>query len=791
MTTTVQSKPATVPSAKPAACATADSTGLTSDEARRRMQKFGPNTMPDTSMHPLRMALEKFWAPVPWMLEAAIVLQIVLADYTEAAVIAGLLVFNAALGLFQEGRAQATLAALKSRLALNASVWRGGAWQTVPAADLVPGDVVTLSLGGVVAADVHITGGNVLLDQSMLTGESVPAEAGAGVDTYAGALVRRGEAVAEVTATGARTKFGRTAELVRTAHVVSSQQKAVLRVVRNLAVFNGVVIVLLVALAWFLKLPFADIIPLVLTAVLASIPVALPATFTLASAIGARALAKLGVLPTRLSAVDEAATMDVLCADKTGTLTRNALTVTTVRAMPNFDAAHVLMLAALASSDGGQDPVDAAIRAAAKGKEPGDAPTLVRFVPFDPATKMSEATATDATGTTQRIVKGAFATVVGLAQASPTATMAAKELQGKGFRVLAVAAGPPAAMQLAGLIALSDPPRSDSAALVTELHGLGVRTVMVTGDAPATASIVAHAVGLDGVACPAGPIPVAVHPETYAVFAGVLPEDKYELVKAFQRGGHTVGMCGDGANDAPALRQAQIGIAVSTATDVAKSAAGMVLTEPGLAGIVAAVKEGRLTFQRIQTYTLNSIIKKIVTVLLLLAGLVFTGQAILTPLLMVILLIAGDFLAMSLTTDNVRPSPMPNAWYIGSLTLAGSIMAVGLLAFCVGVLAFGKFELGLAIGALRTLVFVALVFGSQATIYAIRERRHLWGTRPSLWLVMSSVVDITIASVLAVSGIAMTSLPALLVVGMLAAAAAFAFVLDVVKVPVFARLRIA
>jgi H+-transporting ATPase len=346
-------------------------------------------------------------------------------------------------------------------------------------------------------------------------------------------------------------------------------------------------------------------------------------------------------------------------------------------------------------------------------------------------------------------------------------------------------------MQLAGLIALSDPPRTDSATLVSELRGLGVRTVMVTGDATATASIVAHAVGLDGAACPAGPIPVAVHPETFAVFAGVLPEDKYKLVKAFQQGGHTVGMCGDGANDAPALRQAQIGIAVSTATDVAKSAAGMVLTEPGLAGIVAAVKEGRLTFQRIQTYTLNSIIKKIVTVLLLLAGLVFTGQAILTPLLMVILLIAGDFLAMSLTTDNVRPSPMPNAWHIGSLTLAGSIMAVSLLAFCVGILAFGKFELDLGIGALRTLVFVALVFGSQATIYAIRERRHLWGTRPSLWLVMSSVVDITIASVLAVSGIAMTSLPALLVVGMLAAAAAFAFVLDVVKVPVFARLRIA
>ena len=354
--------------------------------------------MPDTALHPLRMALEKFWAPVPWMLEAAIVLELVLGKYVEAAIIAALLVFNAALGLFQESRAQATLAALKSRLALNASVRRDGAWKTMPAAELVPGDVVKLSLGAVVAADVQLTAGEVLLDQSMLTGESVPIEAGAGVQTYAGALVRRGEAVAEVTATGARTKFGRTAELVRTAHVVSSQQKAVLRVVRNLAAFNGVVIVLLVAYAWFLKMPLDEIIPLVLTAVLASIPVALPATFTLAAALGARALAKRGVLPTRLSAVDEAATMDVLCADKTGTLTQNALTVTTVRPMPGFDEAHVLALAALASSDGGQDPVDGAIRAAAASKAVADAPKLIKFVPFDPATKMSEATATDSTG---------------------------------------------------------------------------------------------------------------------------------------------------------------------------------------------------------------------------------------------------------------------------------------------------------------------------------------------------------------------------------------------------------
>jgi H+-transporting ATPase len=713
---------------------------------------------------------------------------VALGKYVEAAIIAALLVFNAVLGLFQESRAQATLAALKSRLALNASVRRDGTWKTLPTSELVVGDQVKLSLGGVVAADVTLTGGEVLLDQSMLTGESVAVEAGVGVKTFAGALVRRGEAVAEVTATGVRTKFGRTAELVRTAHVASSQQKAVLRVVRNLAAFNGVVIILLVGYAYFLRLPLAQIIPLVLTAVLASIPVALPATFTLAAALGARALAKKGVLPTRLTAVDEAGTTDVLCADKTGTLTQNSLTVTSVHAMPGFDETHVLALAALASSDGGQDPVDGAIRKAAAAKAASDVLRLIKFVPFDPAKKMSEATASDSRGAMQRIVKGAFAVISTLVPAGATSAAMAKDLEERGLRVLAVAAGSPATMKLVGLIALSDPPRDDSAALVSELTGLGVVTVMVTGDAPQTATIVARAVGLNGTLCPPGPIPDSVHRGQYAVYAGVLPEDKFKLVKAFQKGGHIVGMCGDGANDAPALRQAQIGIAVSTATDVAKSAAGMVLTEAGLAGIVAAVKEGRIAFQRIQTFTLNSIVKKIVTVLFLIAGLVMTGQAILTPLLMIIVMVAGDFLAMSLTTDNVRPSPTPNAWHIGRLTLAGVILGVCLLAFCTGVLALGKFGLNLGIDALRTLAFIVLVFGGQATIYAIRERRHLWGTRPSLLLALSSIVDVVIASTLAVAGIAMTPLPASLVATTLAAAVAFSFVLDLVKVPVFTQL---
>jgi H+-transporting ATPase len=313
---------------------------------------------------------------------------------------------------------------------------------------------------------------------------------------------------------------------------------------------------------------------------------------------------------------------------------------------------------------------------------------------------------------------------------------------------------------------------------------------MVTGDAPATAAIVAHAVGLKGAVCPAGNLPESIKPEDFSVFAGVLPEGKYDLVKAFQKSGHTVGMCGDGANDAPALRQAQIGIAVSTATDVAKSAAGVVLTEAGLGGIVSAVREGSVTFQRILTYTLNSVQKKIFQVLVLAVGLVMTGHAVLTPMLIVIVMITGDFLAMSLTTDRVRPSTMPNSWQIGRITSAGVFVGICFLAFSTALLAVGKFQLHLGIEALQTLSVVGIVFGSQATTYVIRGRQHLWGLRPSIWLVLSSVADILIISTLAALGIAMAPLPIAVIASEFAAVIAFGAILDVVKIPIFARVRI-
>jgi H+-transporting ATPase len=764
--------------------------GLTSQAAQDELQKVGPNSMPDTAEHPWARITEKLWAPVPWMLEAAIVLQLVLHKWVEAAVIAALLTFNAAIGYFQEGKAQATLAALRSRLALNASVERDGVWKIIPAAEIVPGDLIKLSLGAVVAADVRIVDGSVLLDQSMLTGESVPIEGGAGARSYAGALVRRGEARAKVMQTGARTQFGHTAELVRSAHVESAQQKAVLRVVRNLALFNGVIIIGLLAYAFVDGLESSETIALVLTAVLAAIPVALPATFTLASALGARALATFGVLPTRLSAVDEAASMDIFCSDKTGTLTRNELSVASVTPIEGFNDAYVLALASLASAEGGQDPVDIAVRVRADKQKDKDTPTLKNFQPFDPVKKMSAATAKDAQGNMVQIVKGAYAAVIAMAEPSAPGAETAAALENQGYRVLAVAAGPVKPLRLIGLIALSDPPRAGASALITELRGLGVRTLMVTGDAPATAAKVADAVGLHGAICPPGPIPHDLRPNQYVVFAGIFPQGKYDLVKAFQNAHHTVGMCGDGANDAPALRQAQIGIAVSTATDVAKSAAGIVLTKPGLEGVVAAVKEGRSTYQRILTYTLNSVTKKFVNVLFLLIGLIMTGHAILTPMLMVIIMITGDFLGMSVTRDNVRPSRAPNQWNIGKLTIGCAAIAAGFLSFCTTSILVGKYKLGLDLSSLQTLAVLALVFGGEATLYSLRERRHLWSSRPGNWVIAASVADVLILSALAFFGLGMHALPVAVIGGMLIAAVLFAFVLDSIKVPVFRALLI-
>jgi H+-transporting ATPase len=781
-----------VPLVEPVVTAAPTPGGLSSAEAARRLLEFGPNAVAEERPHPVARVVRHFWAPVPWMLEATIALQIAIGERLEPLMIATLLILNVGLGVFQENRANAALALLKQRLALKARVRRDGAWVDAPAADLVPGDIVQASLGGIVPADLRIIAGTVLLDQSMLTGESIPAEAEPGKIACAGALVRRGEATAEVVATGARTYFGRAAELVRIAHVESSEQQAVLGVVRNLTIINFAIVVGMVAYAHAIGMSTARIIPLVLTALLSAVPVALPATFTLAATLGAKALALKGVLLTRLSALHEAAMIDVLCADKTGTLTLNELAVGAVRGVKEgYSEEDVLALAALASSADGQDPIDTAIRTTAQRRSALGAPmTLLRFRPFDPAVKTAEAVAIDRRGTEVLVIKGAPAAVAAIAPMSPEVTAELEALASAGYRTLGVACGPPRRLAFIGLIAFGDPARGDSRALLAELQSLGVRTVMVTGDAAATAATVARAVGIEGSVCPAGNIPDTVGPDDFAVYAGVFPEEKFRLVKAFQQRGHSVGMCGDGANDAPALRQAQTGIAVSTATDVAKAAAGIVLTEPGLGGIVTCIKEGRSAFQRVLTYTLSILVNKCATLVVLGVGLVMTGHAVLTPLLQAISMLAGDFVTMSRAADRVTPSPRPNAWRIHNLTLAAIPLGLFKLCHYVSVLAAGWFALGLGPVEMRSLTLVMLVFAGQATVYVLRERGPFWSSRPAAIMLFASSADVTVVASLAIGGILMAPLPPPIIGLLFVATLAFAFALDVVKMIVFSRLRI-
>ena len=781
---------ATIDVPQPSA-AVATSTGLTSAEAGRRLGEFGPNAVTEEAPPRWRVFLAKFWGPIPWMLEAALLLELGLGAYVEAAVIGALLLFNATLAFVQEGRAGAALAALKKRLAPTALVRRDGEWVRLAASELVPGDAIRLPLGALVPADATIVSGSVMVDQSMLTGESVPVDANTGSTVYAGSLIRRGQAIGNVTATGSKSYFGRAAELVRLAHSRSTEQAAVFGATRNLAIVNGTVAVLIVAYAYVITLPSADLIRLALTALLATIPLALPATFTLSAAFGAQILARRGVLLTRLSAAHEAAAMDVLCADKTGTLTRNALEVVDVVAMPGFDRERVLALAALASSEADQDPIDAAIRAAAANVTGrGASERLVRFIPFDPATKTSEAVVVDRDGNELHITKGAFEVIVEVAKLPADGRRQVDDLAEQGHRVIAVAVGPPQSLRLAGLVALSDPPREDSAQLVNTLRHMGVRTIMVTGDSAATAAAIARKVGIAGAVCQPERFSDDLSTDEFAVYARVVPEEKYRLVKALQSRGHVVGMCGDGTNDAPALRQAQIGIAVSSATDVAKAAASLVMTEPGLAGMVFAIREGRIAFRRLLAYTFNMLVKKTEIVLFLAIGLGLTGHAVMTPALMVLMFMTNDFLAMSLTTDRASAAPAPSRWRMRNITAAALVLGLCKLGFSTAILALGQFRFGIGAGELQTLAFATLVFGNQALLFVVRERSQLWSSKPGPWVLAASVTDIAIVWVLALSGILMEPLPWRVMVVVFFAAIGFALVLDQIKLLITARIKI-
>ncbi len=759
-----------------------DPCGLTTQQAAELLERYGPNSVPEEHANPLVALLTKFWAPVPWMLEAAVVLEIVLHKNVEAGVIGGLLVFNAGLSFFQESHAQRALSLLRRRLTIQVRVRRDGAWQRLPAEGIVPGDLIHLRVGDMVAADARLSGGNVLIDHSAVTGESEPVDASAGDTAYTGGLIKRGEAMALVTATGSRTYFGKTAELVRQAKAAGHLQQMIFTLVKYLVAFDFVLAGLVFAYALRAAMGLADVLPFCLMLLVASIPVALPATFTLASAFGTQELAGRGVLVSRLSAIEEAAAMDVLATDKTGTLTKNELSLAIIRALPPYSEEEVLRFAALASDEATQDPIDLAILSAAGSRGVAtEGYTVRKSVPFDPSTKCSEALVQRG-GDSMRIVKGALSAIDGA-----SASAEAGKLAGAGYRVLAVAVGTEQQVHPAGFLALLDPPREDSARLVEHLHSLGLRVLMITGDGEATARTVATQVGIEGSSCSLDRLRTDRDAAAIEcnVFAGVLPEDKFRLVQALQHAGHVVGMTGDGVNDAPALKQAEVGVAVANATDVAKAAASIVLTNPGLSDVVSAIETSRRIYQRMLTYTLNKIIKTLEVALFLSLGVVLTHTLVVTPLLIVLLLFTNDFVTMSIATDHVSFSRTPERWRIRSLVLTAAPLAVLLVVFSLSVLWFGWHVWKLATPQIQTLAFLTLVFGGQGTVYLVRERGHLWRSRPSRWMLMSSGADLAIVSVLAIRGLLMAPLPPLLVAGLLAVLVLYLGIVDFIKIRIF------
>jgi H+-transporting ATPase len=762
-------------------------TGLSALQAQERLAQFGPNAVPEERPHPILLFLRKFWSPVPWMLEVTLVLELALGKYTQGIIITALLILNAVLSFIQESRASGALSLLRQRLAILVRVLRDGRWQLLVAQDLVPGDVIRVRVGDFIPADMLLQDGQILADQSSLTGESTPKEIGATETAYAGSVVRRGEATGEVTATGRRTFFGKTAELVRTATAPSHLTTLIFTIVKYLVAIDVILVLVILAYAVLGEIPLSEIIPFALILLVASVPVALPATYTLASALGSLELAKRGVLVTRLSAVEEAAAMDVLCCDKTGTITKNQLAVATLRAYPPHSDDDLLRLAALACEESTQDPIDLAILDAVnRRKLLAEAPRRLRFLPFDPSTKRSEAVLSQG-DQTLHVVKGAPAVVAALTAGAVISKGDVDSLAGQGCRVLAVASGPEGHLELVGLVALLDQPREDSETVLQELNSLGIRVVMVTGDSSATAEAVAAKVGIKGRSCPPDGLRQQDVSQSLdcAIFAGVFPEDKFRLVQAFQNGGHVVGMTGDGVNDAPALKQAEVGIAVANATDVAKAAASLVLTKPGLSDVQAAVETGRRIHQRMLTYTLNKIIKTFQIALLLSLGLLLTGVFVTTPRLILLLMFANDFVTMSLAGDRVTFSRKPDRWRLWPLTVSAMVIAVAWLVLSFAVFLLGRDVFHLDLPRLQTLVFVALVFTGQATVYLVRERRHFWDSVPGFWLMLTSIAAILVVSILAAFGILMAPISPMLILGVFALVVTCSVLLDFLKIRVF------
>ena len=753
-------------------------TGLPHAEVDLRRKEHGYNEVAETKGHPVLKFLRKFWGISAWMLELIMALSAMLGKYSDLVVVSALLVINAVLSFIQERRAAGVVEALRRRLQVSARVRRDSNWQVIPARELVPGDIVRVRPGDIIPADLKLLTGALTVDQSALTGESRDVDKTPGEVLSSGSVVRQGEGNGVVMLTGATTYFGRTTELVQQARPKLHIEAVVSKVVRWLFVIVGALLGVVVILSLIRGEPLLEIVPLMLVLLMSAVPVALPVMFTVSMAVGSKELAKRGVLVTRLSAAEDAATMDVLCVDKTGTITMNQLTITGVIPLEHATEAEVLFAGALASQEANQDPIDLAFLAAAKERHIFDnlpKVTPVSFAPFDAKNRRTEAVV-EQNGQRLRVMKGAVRTV---AEACGLQIPAIEALEArvdtsaaKGYRSLAVARGPETGtLTLVGLVALYDPPRRDAKQLIAALQDRGVAVKMLTGDALAVASEIARGVGLHNIRRMADLKAASAHQsglKTLDSFAGadgfaeVFPEDKYVVVKQLQAAGHVSGMTGDGVNDAPALRQAEVGIAVSTATDVAKGAASVVLTEPGLTNIVTLVEQGRTIYQRILTWIINKISRTILKAAFVAIAYVVTGKFVVSAFAMLLLTFMTDFAKIALATDHVRPSRKPETWNIGGFIAVSVILGIAMVAETLLLLRIGWSHFGLAAdnNALYTFSFLTLLYFAVFSVLSARERRTFWSTMPSKALMAALLADALAGTILTRVGLpGLTPLP--------------------------------
>jgi H+-transporting ATPase len=740
--------------------------GLSLEEVRKRLREYGYNEVPEKRVSTMIGFVKKFWGITPWMLEITIALEWILGKYFEMGVVVGLLVFNAILGFIQEERANSALELLKEKLRINARVKRDGNWTFIPARELVPGDMIRLRAGDFIPADSKVAEGHVEVDQSSLTGESQLIEKKANEVLYGGSMVRRGEVTGIVTSTGTKTYFGRTVELVQVAKPKLHMEEVTSKVVKWLVVIVSSFLSVALVFTAVKGMSLIEILPLAVVLMVSAIPVALPTMFAISMALGSLELMKKGILITRLSAIEDAATMNIVCADKTGTMTMNKLSVEEEMAAGQFSEKDVILYGALASQEANQDPIDFAFLSAAKESRLSLEDYLQKkFVPFDPSTRRTEATL-EKEGQQFFVSKGAVNTIVPICKGSKDELLRMAErmehLSLKGYRAIAVAKGlTEDKMTLVGVAFLYDKPRPDSPKLIRELKDLALHVKMLTGDALPIAKEVAKGLNLgediiriSDLKASTGDITSRLVEESDG-FAEIYPEDKYLIVKNLQKGKYIVGMTGDGVNDAPALRQAEVGIAVSNATDVAKKAASAVLTTEGLEGIVDLVKIGRMTYQRVITWILNKIMKTFqITVFVILAFLL-TGNYVISALHMILLLFLTDFVTLSISTDKVRYSRQPDTWNITGLVKVAlflGILVIVELMFLLNIIA-SYFDLFKNISQLQTFTFQMLIYVELLDLLILRERRHFWNSRPSRFLLLAIAVDLVIVFIISVFGL--------------------------------------